>query len=382
MGKYNLISKTSQNFRDYTGNAIRLTKSLPYTVDEILVGQKSRPYKKITTFRDSNGEIIERVFNYKNKPLRNRIYKKSDYTIGQDEYVTSTNIKEYTLPRAVVDVYKSYQAQFRKLNIQTTLWTTKKTQTNHVAENINNGNKILSIVKIEKHNNSADEIHSFTEYPEISNGKKAETAPKILRFSVNNNNDVIQGSIETKGVLQPEQDSFLGYRALDIDESKEAFTQRFLKERGISKLGYTINTNYIPENNEEKLSALFSDGQISFNRLFKMKSKAKCASTSRHEVEHGWQYYLDARNGGQRGEFLEELGKSHGPITNKKLLKEAQTYTQSLDNYVPYNIDYARYRKNYIEIRANEEGLKAQNQYNQQGKSIRQSFKHIPKELL
>ena len=65
-----------------------------------------------------------------------------------------------------------------------------------------------------------------------------------------------------------------------------------------------------------------------------------------------------------------------------KLEKEADVYTKSIDNYVPHYVDYARYRKNYIEIKANKAGAKAKQEYDEQGKIIREDFRHIPKELL
>ncbi len=46
--KYFLLSKTTQRFVDYEGRAIRLNKSTPYTVDEVLIAKKGRttPCKK------------------------------------------------------------------------------------------------------------------------------------------------------------------------------------------------------------------------------------------------------------------------------------------------------------------------------------------------
>lgn len=380
-GKYYLISKTTQKFTEYQGRAIRLTKSTPYSVDEVLIGNKKKAVKKITTFRDSSGKLIERIFNYKNKPLTNRIYTHNDYTIGQDEFVTSTTVKEFSLERSSEEVYKKLQEQLKMLNIQTTLWKRNKVQTNHTAENINNGNKILSIIKTDNINGTNQELHSFTEYPAIVNGKILKTKPKSLNFTVNTETQKVnKKSIKSQGIEIPKNDTFLGFRALDIEDAKEPMTEYFMKERKTDNLGYKINTNYV--NPSEKLIAYFCDGQFLYNKLYKFKSKSQLASVSRHEVEHSWQFYLDARNGGKRGEYLEELGKQHGEITNKKLLKEAQRYTQSLDNYVPFEEDFKRYKKNYVEITADRKGNKAKIKYETEGEEIRNSFKHIPPETL
>ena len=59
--KYYLLAKTTQKFINYTNQPIRLSKATPYTVDEVLIAKKGKktPCKKITTFRDSNGNTIE-----------------------------------------------------------------------------------------------------------------------------------------------------------------------------------------------------------------------------------------------------------------------------------------------------------------------------------
>lgn len=383
--KYFLLSKTTQRFVDYEGRAIRLNKSTPYTVDEVLIAKrgKSTPCKKITTFKDSNGKIMERIFNYTGKPIRNRVYQRQEHVIGDNEIVHSTQIKEYFLPQQIVDIYKKFQENLNAFNVQTVLWKKGMVQTNHVSDNINNGEKILSKTTITIDPVSySDFLHTFVEYPKIKNGKIERKPVKSLEFGVDGSYNVDYASINVNGVKSPNNDSFLGYRILGIDDMKEPITEKFMKDRGVANLGYIINTNYLPENGSETLCGLFYDGNIMFNKLHDFKSKSNFVSTSSHEVEHGWQYYLDARNGGKRGENLEEIGRTYGEITNKKLKKEADVYTKSIDNYVPHYVDYARYRKNYIEIKANKAGAKAKQEYDEQGKIIREDFRHIPKELL
>ena len=383
--KYFLLSKTTQRFVDYEGRAIRLNKSTPYTVDEVLIAKKgkSTPCKKITTFKDSNGKITERIFNYIGKPIRNRVYQRQEHVIGDNEIVHSTQIKEYFLHQQIVDIYKKLQENLNAFNLQNVLCKKGMVKTNHVSDNINNGEKILSKTTITTDPVSySDFLHTFVEYPKIKNGKIERKPVKSLEFGVDGSYNVDYASINANGVKSPNNDSFLGYRILGIDDMKEPITEKFMKDRGVANLGYIINTNYLPENGSETLCGLFYDGNIMFNKLHDFKSKSNFVSTSSHEVEHGWQYYLDARNGGKRGENLEEIGRTYGEITNKKLKKEADVYTKSIDNYVPHYVDYARYRKNYIEIKANKAGAKAKQEYDEQGKIIREDFRHIPKELL
>lgn len=382
VGKSYLISRTTQRYTNYASKAIKLSKSTPYTVDEVVIGKKGKPCKKITTFKDSKGNLIERIFNYEGEPLRNRIYTHNENTIGEDEIVSSTTIKSYYLKRNHIDDYKTYQEQFINAN-KLHLWQKGEIQTNHMAENIYNGDRILSITKIKQPQHANEQVtHSIVEYPAIKNGKIEKCENKTLEYKVNEDYSVSKKSIKTKHTKPPLNDKYLGYRILDLEDSKVPLTEKFMKDRKVDCFGYTIDTDFKPSNNSDTLCALFDDGTIRFNKLHKFKSKSDFVSTSSHEVEHGWQYYLDARNGGQRGEYLESLGEEHGPIKDIKLQKEADKYTKSLDNYVPWYVDFEKYKKNYIEVCANKKGAKTQSEYDRQGKTIRNDFKHIPKEML
>ena len=382
VGKSYLISRTTQRYTNYASKAIKLSKSTPYTVDEVVIGKKGKPCKKITTFKDSKGNLIERIFNYEGEPLRNRIYTHNENTIGEDEIVSSTTIKSYYLKRNHIDDYKTYQEQFINAN-KLHLWQKGEIQTNHMAENIYNGDRILSITKIKQPQHANEQVtHSIVEYPAIKNGKIEKCENKTLEYKVNEDYSVSKKSIKTKHTKPPLNDEYLGYRILDLEDSKVPLTKKFMKDRKVDSFGYTIDTDFKPSNNSDTLYALFDDGTIRFNKLHKFKSKSDFVSTSSHEVEHGWQYYLDARNGGQRGEYLESLGEEHGPIKDIKLQKEADKYTKSLDNYVPWYVDFEKYKKNYIEVCANKKGAKTQSEYDRQGKTIRNDFKHIPKEML
>ena len=382
MGKHYLISKMTQKYTDYVSNTIKLSKSTPYTVDEVVIGKNGKPCKKITTFKDSKGNLIERIFNYEGEPLRNRIYTHNENTIGEDEIVSSTTIKSYYLKRNLTNIYRKYQEQFINAN-KLHLWEKGEVQTNHMAENIYNGDRILSITKIKQPQHANKQVtHSIVEYPAIKNGKIEKCENKTLEYKVNEDYSVSKKSIKTKHTKPPLNDEYLGYRILDLEDSKVPLTEKFMKDRKVDDFGYTIDTDFKASDNSNSLCALFDDGTIRFNKLHKFKSKSDFVSTSSHEVEHGWQYYLDARNGGQRGEYLKSLGEEHGPIKDIKLQKEADTYTKSLDNYVPWYVDFKKYKKNYIEVCANKKGAETQSEYDRQGKTIRNDFKHIPKEML
>ena len=206
---------------------------------------------------------------------------------------------------------------------------------------------------------------------------------KFLSFRVNkSDNKYIEGFEKHKNIRFPKNDSYLGYRALDIEDMKEPITREFIIKRGLHPEDFKIHTNYAEDKYPDRLSAFYQNGLICFNKFYPTKSKEQFVATSRHEVEHGWQYFLDARNTGGRGEFYEGIAQKYGKPETPELQDEAQKYTESIENYVPFDKNYKEYLKNYIEVMANKAGKEAKDEYIQQGKSIRNSFNHIPEEML
>ncbi len=384
---YYLISKVVKlPYYKYNGDALRLVNQSARTVDEVVVGSKNNKNikRKITTFKDSHGNIIERVFNYSDKPYKNRIYTRDYNVIGDDEFVTSTHIKEYSLPRAMKIPHLQSVAEKCK---RTLFWTPIKFFTNHLSQNINTGDKILTQVIQKNLLKPQKEIHKFIEFPYIKVGKIVNTQKRILEFSVNTflGNKVNNKNRFTQGTKFPQEDSFLGFRALSINDSKEAFTQKFIMDRKLSNKRIKIDTEYLPVNNDEELMTAMFDpdtGSIDFVKTYKFKTKSQVCSTARHETEHGWQFYLHARNtkGGvtpwesEMYDLFRDLPKS--------MKKEAQKYTDAIHSYVTVAEDRTKYRQNYIEIKAREAGEKAKALYNYERAEIQKEFPHIPKELL
>lgn len=380
------ISKTTQNFSDYLGGTIRLSSQIPHSVKEVIIqNKKGKVRGKITTFLDKEGNVIEKAFNIKDKPLKNRIYTSQKNHIGSDEVVISTQIKEYTLKRNLIDIYRKHIKDFIKWNVQTSLWEQEKIQTNHVATNSALGIKYLTISKIQNLKNISKQfLHSFTQYkPIIKNKINKDSSIKHIEYIVNDKFKALKKSIKTTNMKSPKFDSFLGFRALSLEDFKIPITERFLSDRGIKHLGYKILPNYMPTDGKEiTWKGLFCNGYIKFRRTWVPKSKADFASTSRHEVEHGWQYYLDARNGQDRGDNMLAIGEKYGKLKDPKLQYEADKYTESIDNYIPAEKDYNGYRQNYIEIKAFDAGARAEEKYKKEGEILKDEFKHIPPELL
>lgn len=381
-----VISKTTQNFSDYLSGTIRLSNQIPQTVKEVLIANKKGKVRgKITTFLDKEGNVIEKAFNIKDKPLKNRIYTSQKNHIGTDEVVTSTQIKEYTLNRKLIDIYRKHMNRFINLDTRTYFWEQESIQTNHMANNTALGIKNLTISRIQNLKNFPLQfLHSFTQYKPIVNNKISKNSPiKYIEYIVNDKFIALKSSIHTINMKRPKFDSFLGFRALSLEDFKIPITERFLRDRGIKHLGYKILPNYMPTDGKEiTWKGLFCNGYIKFRRTWVPKSKADFVSTSRHEVEHGWQYYLDARNGQDRGDNMLAIGEKYGKLKDPKLQYEADKYTESIDNYIPAEKDYNGYRQNYIEVKAFDAGARAMKKYNKDGKILREEFKHIPPEML
>ncbi len=385
-----LISKTTGTlFARYKGKAQHLSDEFPHTVDEIIIGRHGAPGQRVvTTFRDAKGKIIERSFDYPRKPLRNMVYTQSDYVIGGDEYVTSTTRKEYSLARSFLKIYNKIQQRQGKNKAKTLLWSHNKIETNHVSENINTGEKVLSKTSIINMMDLNKQIHRFIEYPHVLGNKIQKGITKLLYFEVDNTSGkVIQNSIFSDGIKLHKNDPYLQFRAYDIDGVKEPVTRKFMRDRRVDKLDVIIDTKYVPQDDVRKtrLIACFfpTEGSISFNKLYKQKSKTDVVGTARHEVEHIWQYWLDARNGEyEAGTWQSDMYQKFGPIRSKNLQREADKCTDSIDNYVEFTEDFQAYLKNYIEAEAHREERIAKEKYDRQGERLRQSLSHIPKELL
>lgn len=51
---------------------------------------------------------------------------------------------------------------------------------------------------------------------------------------------------------------------MDLEDFKVSVTQRFLRDRNINYLDYSINTAYLTEDFSETLMGLFKNGEILF----------------------------------------------------------------------------------------------------------------------
>lgn len=394
--EYYLISKSiGKSYTKYRGDAISISETIPHTVDEVWVGIKKHPEKmrRITTFRNKDGDIIERAFDYSNGKLRNRLYR-YDYTkISDKQAVKSTEIRDMYIKKKVFPFYEKFLEDYKETHpLKTILWNLTEITTNHFNWNKQIDKKVISQVKISNLERPTEVRHSFIEFPHIIKNKIQNTKKKILSFTVNEQTQKVDtNDIYTQNTCFPNNDSFLAQRALNIYECREPLTKRFLKERKLQDKNITIEPYYYPKNEDEKLySAHFEpkDGSINFNRFYKAYSKSQVVSTSAHEAEHGFQYYLRARYKNPTTEWEKNILNDFGRIKDRKTLKQAKRYYKSIINYRPLSKELVDsnnediYRNAYIEKKSNKKGQKAASQYDREGKTIRNNFKYIPERFL
>ena len=390
MGNYFLISRTQGiPYQQYRGDALRILKTIPATVDEVVIGIKNNRKKvnKLTVFKDEKGNVIERCYDNTGKPFRNLVYSREENVIDEDEFVKSISCKEYSMQRKLAKKYREKRNHCNDIDVLLkAFWKKLKLRTDHISDNINNAEKVISSSEIDYKNGSDMQIHCFSEYSHLLKGKKSGKE-KTLAFAVSaDGHSVIpKTKVMSKGLVFPQKDKYLPYRALDIESSKLLITRRALNDRNLKGAMITIKPDYMPEEDEINDIAIFKNwhGDICFNKLVKYTSKGSVVSSAYHESEHAWQYFLDARllKGGTPWGDL--IYFQFGPLKNRRQIKEAKRYSRSIKYYIPYDgTNYKKYIENFIEIKAHDAGRKAKKEYIKQGEIMRKNFPHIPAELL
>ncbi len=389
--EYYLIAKTcGQSFVKYNGDAVRISRQVPRTFDTVWVGVKKHPEKmrSITTFRDTEGNIIERVFDFADSFLRNRIYERKTNDIPNDEKVTSTFMKELKIKKRMLPVLEDYGEE----NIpKTVLWTPIKYIANHIA-NKKCGETIHSQVSITNMEKPTKEQHTFVEFPHMLGGKIKKTGKKFLSYEVNALYNIVKPyNKKAKGLKFPEKDSFLAYRALHINDAIEPMTQKFINEKGLRKAEISIFPEYFPQDEDEKLFGAHFDpakGTINFNINYRPLSKTRLVGTSAHEAEHGWQYFLRSLIGDAHTDWEYEMYENFGPLVDEKLVKEAKRYDKYISSYTPLTKELKdsgnmnQYKESDLEKAANKAGAKARAKYDREGYQIRKAFSHIPPKFI
>lgn len=381
--KYSLVSKiTGKNFAEYNGSALRVSTKTPMFYDEVVLQnpQNSKDIRKITTFRDKYGQISERAFDYFGNSYRNRLYERKDFVVNDEEWVEMTKVKDLLMSRAAKkEIYDDARELLEYFKITAAGWWQSNSVTHYLSKNLENGKKFLSSVFTQSGNKT--DLHKFTEDTMPVN--KAQK--KKLEFKIDNKTyEVKKRSIKTQNVTAPKKDSFLGLRALEIQDAREPMARFFIRRRDLENTDLIINTNYLPLPNEKNIIAFYSDenGSINYNKLYDFGSKSSVANTASHETEHAWQWYLDARNTGGKTPYTTMIYKKFGDLPEGAIRHEADKYSDAIMNYVSVTEDFQKYHDSLLEEKARDMGKAVAHEYNFQGREIRNQFQHIPPEEL
>jgi len=395
--RYSLISKTTNiPFKNYRKHfvSIALPKKgghfadkINIFVDKIDVFDKKLDYKNtVTTYKDKDGNIIGKIFDFANRDLICRIYNHIFYkNIIGIEKIKSKEIREYRLPRKLLKHFCKKQKN-RKYG----LWNLEKIETHHVSENSYIKDKIHSLTRILNLRDKQTSTHTIIEFPHTKRNilgfKMGKTNKKLLQFDVDKNNwKVIEGSQITQNVEFPQKDPYLPYRILGLNDFIIPITKLMIKKRGLSDMKIGIGYYNETLKNGKKTSAHFKPwaGKIEYNIAHKRQSKIEITNTSRHETEHAWQYYLDSRSGTPHGNWGKMIQKKFGDLSQEPELKKvADAYKKSIANYVSYEENEIEYFKSLIERLAREAGENESKIYEASGYEIRSDFPHIPYEVL
>lgn len=380
---YYLISKLSNiPFNEYKGKSIRLSKNKAYFVDEVMVGVNGEDsnIRKITTFKDSKGKIVERCFEYSDKPVKNRVYNRIRKLINNNAVVDSKEIKEYEIPKGLLKKFLK-----KSTTNKNSLWQPLKFETHHIYFDKDNG-LVHSLTRADNFNKN-NSRHTIVEFPHRKSGESVKTDKKLLSFEVDKNGEIIPNSETVQNVKVPKKDSFLGIRVLSAKDCFKTIVNRFIKEHGngLERAGVKVNFYKPGAEYRDMECAHFTPvtGAVEFSRYSShINSKPFIVMAAGHETEHAWQYFLHARNGGAKYNWEKKVARQFGDLgNNPKLQKEAESYFDAIEDYVSLRENKKAYHDNYIEVLARKVGDSAKQRYIDEGKELYCQFPYIPQDL-
>ena len=167
------------------------------------------------------------------------------------------------------------------------------------------------------------------------------------------------------------KDKFLLVRFLDprSDEGLEYLTRMFLNQKHLSKLKINIFPNSFSVSSDSLGYFSPDKRKIAYSPELKDKAILSAVNTVVHEVEHAFQYSQIGRLGKTRTTYEMDAYLRLGDLEHEKI-GEALKYADARDNYPRFNnfseLSEAKkreYRENYLEVKAREAGLNAEQIY-------------------
>lgn len=344
------------------------------TADKVVIAKTDNPefQKIITTFRDKNGKIIERIFEYKgfNIPEKIRIYR---------ELVS--NLKKDVKGRLIQTFENLSPANRSKI------WTKISSEKQFVhTDKFWDKADYVTITRVTTTERDikppVEEIHSITEYPVPSSHLYILPQKKSLVFKTKKDSSgipQITEIISAQNAHVPKNDEYLTLRMYDADDMRKPVTHIALKKSNLDDLNINVEDAYIP-NATTKGSFNHETGTINFNFLYRPKSSI--VGTAFHEVKHAKQYEFMGRTRMLDTKYTTECLIKHGEETSKEAIKKGRIYYNAHKNYVSGDVNYEQYRANLLEQEAWAEAERGVMEYIRKGEALRYQFPRvIPEEL-
>ena len=343
------------------------------TADIVVIRKTQQPeqQKVITTFRDSSGNIVERVFEYIgiNRPEKHRLYR---------------SLHSYFPKKVTGKLVQTFE------NINTNgkpkAWCKTSSEKFFVNRNEFGQKDYVTIAKVTTDERSIYPIkvhkHSLTQYPVPRVHIGENVHKKNLSFVTKIDEDgipQIQKIEADKNIMIPIEDEYLAFRMYDSDDMRKPIANYALKKQNLHDLGIRVEDNYY---SSEKTTGSFNhdNGVVYYN--YRYLTKEEVVDTAFHETAHAKQYEVMGRTKIFGSKYSTDCLLKHGEDNSPVSIEKGKKYYAASKNYVSADENYKEYKDNLLEKEAWAEGEKAVDDYLEQGWELRNEFPNtIPEEL-
>ena len=340
---YKLLTKieNSSNFDEFSPSWGELSDDIG-TYSYVKVGKISDNafFKEVMTLYNKAGEIVKRIFR----------------TNG-----SNTAVRQYSYPEEDRRIIEFYNGEGRKL--ATEIQTCRKWIDNTLKKFLS---KRINYLTDENNNPLREIIFTLVNegHKKIASAKILDKDEKKFFFDFKKSGFDNSDSVSKK-------DKFLLVRFLDprSDEGLEYLTRMFLNQKHLSKLKINIFPNSFSVSSDSLGYFSPDKRKIAYSPELRDESILSAVNTVVHEVEHAFQYSQIGRLGKTRTTYEMDAYLRLGDLEHEKI-EEALKYADARDNYPRFN-DFSElseaqkteYRENYLEVKAREAGLEAEQLY-------------------
>ena len=318
--------------------------------DIVEIGHNFKPeeyYTKIITFRDKNGNILQR--NMTQKTPYETLETKKNYIKYKDTAIFEPGSYNFLLVggRKISSITKKNGNFFAKSE---EIQTFPKTESN----------PRVTISKIESFSTGypAVEKENQSLYEYSKGYKKGYSLKNYIR---NNDAGLFKlGDFEATfaNTNDLSQDKYLPLHLYSVKQFKRIAPYMIENSEHTPPILSVKWYNKYPNPGEESISYGFFNGQVNLNKKT-LNTKENIIQTTAHEKEHGY----------QRNEMQKPVEQHN---------EETRRYIQATKNYVKPEENYEEYRKNYKEVKAREAEINALNEYKDNLNKLREEFPYAP----